>query len=147
MPGFDEAIEAVILRNAIATRLIERGVNVYVDQNDTTNAETWSKIKEIAHFEDVLLDLHFNAASPQATGTEVFYKTSRFLQPQPTAAKLSASVADALRIKDRGAKNESQSQHNRLGVLHLNPERSFLLETCFITNPGDVREYRYYFPM
>ncbi|MPR31946.1 hypothetical protein [Salmonirosea aquatica] len=34
VPGFDEAIEAVILRNAIATRLIERGVNVYVDQNE-----------------------------------------------------------------------------------------------------------------
>ena len=64
---------------------------------------------------DFFLSLHWNAAdTPQATGTEVFYRDptdEAFAQ-----AVLSATVG-AFGLRCRGRKKESESQHSRLAVL------------------------------
>lgn len=84
---------------------------------------------------DFFLSLHWNAAdTPQATGTEVFYRSAEGLDWARTV--LNATV-NAFGLRCRGVKTESESQHSRLAVLDF-PGPACLLEVGFITNPADV---------
>lgn len=79
-----------------------------------------------------MLSIHCNAANGKASGAEVFY---RGRDDQNLAKKLSAHVANALAIPDRGAKTEKESQHPFLAVLNF--DKCWLLELGFLDNPRD----------
>lgn len=79
------------------------------------------------------ISLHCNAASPQATGTETFYRDAT---DRAWAAKVQAAALVALGLRDRGLKTESQSQHSRLAVFDFDGP-ACLLELGFITRQSD----------
>ena len=79
-----------------------------------------------------MLSIHCNAASGQASGTECYYRGA---EDQTIAARLSAHVANALALPDRGAKTEQSSQHRTLAVMEF--ERCWLLELGFLDNSRD----------
>jgi N-acetylmuramoyl-L-alanine amidase len=79
-----------------------------------------------------MISIHCNAADGRATGTEVFYRGA---DDRAMAVQLSAAVANALGLRDRGAKTEKQSQHRSLAVLDF--DKCWLLELGFIDNPHD----------
>ena len=81
---------------------------------------------------DLMISLHCNSGGGKASGTEVFYRGTN---DRPLAAKLSAAVAEAMGIRDRGAKTEKQSQHKSLAVLEF--DKCWLLEIGFIDHSGD----------
>lgn len=84
---------------------------------------------------DVFLAIHFNSGigkdTDETTGTECFY-TEGNAEGKRLAATLSANVASALGIKNRGAKTA------RFYVLRHTKMTALLLEVCFVDDKDDV---------
>lgn len=139
----DEGKETIVLRNLIALNLTRLGCLDYTTDDDTDNLNTViSKLKQKVKKDDILLDIHFNSASKETvTGTEIFIPTDYSPEEKSLAETLLKTITETLQIKSRGVKTEGQSQHSRLGILHL-PCHTVLVEVCFLTNKGDVYRYK-----
>ena len=82
------------------------------------------------------VSVHFNAASPSATGTEVLvYGTSS--TTNALARKVSAAISKSLGIVDRGIK-----ARQKLRFIRGTNKPSILIEVCFVSNPKDVAAYK-----
>lgn len=79
---------------------------------------------------DLVIELHLNAASPNAEGTEVLYKTN-------TGKKYASSVQRQLSsvFKNRGVK-----QRNDLYILNGTTPPAILIETFFCTSKSDYKK-------
>lgn len=138
----DEGIETIVLRNLICLNLTKYGCLDYTtdDEDDKLNTVI-TTLKGKVKPDDILIDIHFNAADPKATGSEVFIPTDYDEVEKELAEKILNEVTTTLDIRSRGVKVEGQSQHSKLGMLHL-PCHTVLLEVCFLTNKSDVYRYK-----
>lgn len=93
----------------------------------------------------VLLDSHFNAGPPTATGTECFVNAKDFANKNSMSYKMADEICKAasaiLGIPNRGIKSETQTRHKRLGVLNIGAGCAVLWEICFISNPSDMKKW------
>lgn len=139
--GHIEGVEAVELRNVIYTELKKLGITATIDDNNTILAETLKYFKNLTSKNSIVIDIHFNAASPQATGTEVLipYDATKF--EKDLAKELTKTISETLGIKSRGVKTEADSHHGRLGWMRLTGE-NVLLEVCFISSKSDMESYK-----
>ena len=138
----DEGLETIVLRNLICLNLTRLDFLDFETDDDKDNLNTViSKLKQKVKKDDILIDIHFNAADPKATGSEVFIPTDYDEVEKELAEKLLNEVTTTLNIKSRGVKVEGLSQHSKLGMLHL-PCHTVLLEVCFLTNKSDVYRYK-----
>jgi N-acetylmuramoyl-L-alanine amidase len=81
--------------------------------------------------------VHFNAGTDnqkESEGVEVLYYSDNM---KAEAAKLSAAIAKASGLKDRGAK-----QRTDLGFLKRTEEKALLIEVCFVDNKVDAKLYK-----
>lgn len=78
------------------------------------------------------VSVHFNSATASATGTECLYYDAKSL-----SAKMSAAMAKALDIRDRGPK-----ERRELYFLRNTTKQAILLEVCFVSNKEDVAKYK-----
>lgn len=86
---------------------------------------------------DIAVEFHCNAFSdPRATGVE----TLQGPQHQELGEKICSALADALKLRSRGAKSESSGQHSRLGF--ISSGNGVIVELFFISNPKDLASYR-----
>lgn len=77
------------------------------------------------------ISLHLNSSdTASATGVEVLYYDQVAL-----AGKVSAAIAKAAGLRDRGPKERKD-----LGVLRGTNAPAILIELCFISNPDDMRK-------
>jgi len=134
----DEVDEARIVTDALAAELERRGVRVVTFHDDTsrdqsTNLSTITRAHN-AEQRELDISVHFNAFEQvdHGMGVEVLYYSGSEL-----AAELSAAIADASGLIDRGAK-----QRQDLYVLANTEEKCVLLEVCFCDSEEDVRLYR-----
>lgn len=117
---------------AIIQSLGHRVVRTRVDSHDPAPVSRRDDIAYSYHG-DRMISLHCNSGGGgSASGTEVFYRGA---DDREMAAKLSAAVAGALSIRDRGAKTEAESQHSSLAVMEF--DKCWLLEIGFIDHAGD----------
>ncbi len=79
---------------------------------------------------DLVIELHLNAASPSAKGTEVLYKSSAGKKYAKKVQKQLASV-----FTDRGIKLRDD-----LYMLNGTKPPAILIETFFCTNKGDYKK-------
>lgn len=78
------------------------------------------------------VSVHFNSAAATATGTECLYYDAKSL-----SAKMSAAMAKALDVRDRGPKERKE-----LYFLRNTTKPAILLEVCFVSNKDDVAKYK-----
>ncbi|MEN0587094.1 N-acetylmuramoyl-L-alanine amidase [Kurthia gibsonii] len=78
------------------------------------------------------VSVHFNSATATATGTECLYYDAKSL-----STKMSAAMAKALDIRDRGPKERKE-----LYFLRNTTKPAILLEVCFVSNKDDVTKYK-----
>lgn len=130
--GATEAAIAMEWANELRAILIARGQRVIrtrVNENDP--APVWRRDDiAVSYHGDIMISIHCN--SDGGTGTEVFYRGA---EDREMARKLSAAVSGVLSIRDRGAKTESESQHESLAVMEF--DKCWLIEIGFIDNAGD----------
>lgn len=138
--GFKEADLTKELRDLIVVELTAANQKFILDKDWETNSQYQSRIKPGTG--SVLLDLHFNAATPSATGTEVFVSNNANANSQAFAKELADVTAHVMGITNRGVKREIQTRHKRLGILHKGAGVAALAEVCFITNAKEMEKYQ-----
>lgn len=138
--GFKEAELTKELRNMVAERLKAANHRFIADKDDERNRQYQGRIKPGNG--SVLLDIHFNAGPPSATGTEVIVSNSANANSKAFAKELVDGASRILGIRNRGVKGERGSQHSRIGILHLGAGIAALAEVCFITNEQDIAAYQ-----
>jgi N-acetylmuramoyl-L-alanine amidase len=146
--GFIEGELTVELRNLIVIELKKMGVSPIVDKDDSILSESLNFLKNLTTNTCIVLDIHWNAATATATGTETLIPSQNTDYERRLAAKLSEVVSKRLNIPLRGkhagfsgVKTEAESHHGRLGWMRLKGE-NVLMEICFISNPNDMRSYQ-----
>jgi N-acetylmuramoyl-L-alanine amidase len=134
---FDEEDETPIVTHKVAEELRRRGVTVteFWDTESTNVSDNLSAIVDFHNSQpahDLDISCHFNASDGNGHGVEVL-----FLTQEELAAKVSAAIAAAGPLTDRGAK-----YRNDLKFLNSTKAPAILIETCFLDNAGDVSTYQ-----
>ena len=141
--GIKEADETIWLRNEIAERLRNKGVEVMLDNDKASLSEVIATINADCKPTDICVDLHFNAvANPSANGTETFKPFNSSDTEIEVAEDLLYSTCMVLNTKNRGVKREGEGTHQRLAMLSDIRCNSVLLEICFISNIADANKYK-----
>jgi N-acetylmuramoyl-L-alanine amidase len=147
--GFDEAAEAIVLRDLVSKRLRDLGLKVINDKNDTPLASVVTWLRQAATKGDACIEIHFNAAAATATGVEAVVEDNHTPREAELARSLCFAVntASGIRIRERvsgrrGVILERETARGRIGFLH-SPQvaHNVLLEVCFCTSPTDVEKY------
>ena len=131
--GRREADIAVEFRNIVSWYLTQYGVPHDTDGKGTDNYPLPVAAK-MAKLHDLALEFHCNSGPATATGVEVLAAS----QDMGLAAKVSAAIAGALGIRNRGAKPEGSGQHHRLAFVRAG---GMVVELFFLTNRGDLKAY------
>ena len=128
----DEVTEDRKVKDAVIKYLRAAGHTVYdcTDDAGTTQSKNLANIvaKCNAH-SGITLDISIHLNAGGGTGCEVYYTSSK---GKTYAGKVSAAVAKALGIKDRGAK-----ESDTLYVLNHTTAPAILVECCFVDNKTD----------
>lgn len=129
-----EAAIAMSWVNMLREALRDLGHTVVRTRVDAKDPAPVSRRDDIARAYECqrMVSLHCNASNGKASGTEVFYRGA---DDKPMAQALSRAVSRVLRIKDRGAKTEQESQHPSLAVLEF--DKCWLIELGFLDHPTD----------
>ena len=138
--GFKESDLTKELRSMVTEHLKAANHRFITDDDDESNRQYQNRIKPGNG--SVLLDFHFNAGPPSATGTEVIISNVANDNSRLFARELVDGASRILGIRNRGVKGESGSQHSRVGILHLDAGIASLVEVCFITNEQDIAAYQ-----
>ena len=145
--GYVEGDEAVRLRDLIVKNYKLLGGDVTIDSNANALTQTINFFKNLLNPSSIVVDIHFNAATPSATGTETLIPAQNTEFERELAYELSQEISRVLNIPLRGnhkglkgVKTEFESHHGRLGWMRLVGE-NILLEICFITNKNDMESY------
>jgi N-acetylmuramoyl-L-alanine amidase len=139
--GYKEADLTIDIRDLTLKYLKQLGAKVIIDDNTNALKHTIAFLKNKVTKEAILVDYHWNAATPQATGTEVLVPATPTKFETDLATDLSKVIANTLSIKNRGVKTELQSARKSLGWMRLTGE-NVLIETCFISNKNDMESYQ-----
>ncbi|WP_170294647.1 N-acetylmuramoyl-L-alanine amidase [Roseospira navarrensis] len=85
---------------------------------------------------DAAIELHFNAATPAATGTETLYHTAA---SRGLAEVVQAATLETLGLRDRGVKTPHEASGGRgtANLSQMGVRPSILTEPFFGSNPGD----------
>jgi len=137
--GHTEADLAVVLRDLTRVAILKKGGKVTTD-DDRKSLKQVIQAFSISKDGDIICDIHFNAATPKATGVEVFHPARASQEELDLAMIIAKRFSDTMGIKNRGIKDETQSARKRLGI--MNPKGvNVLIEVCFITNPSDLNAF------
>lgn len=141
--GYVEGDLAVSFRNKVVANLKKLGANVTIDGDNTILQESLNFFRKYVNDDAIVLDIHFNAAGPTATGTETLIPGNFSVREKELAQALSRTVSNLLDIPlrgDKGVRTELESHHKKLGWMALKGE-NVLMEICFISNPSDMKKY------
>jgi len=146
--GYTERDLAIELRQLIYTELCTLGITAELDKNSNALKETIQAFRNLVSPSCILVDIHFNAAGPTATGTETFIPENYTEFELELASKLSKCIFDTLEIPLRGSvkgklgvKTEAMSARKTLGFMRLTGQ-NILLEIAFISNKSDMEKYQ-----
>lgn len=132
----DEVTEDRKVKDAVIKYLRAAGHTAYdcTDDAGTTQSKNLANIvaKCNAH-SGITLDISIHLNAGGGTGCEVYYTSSK---GKTYAGKVSAAVAKALGIKDRGAK-----ESDTLYVLNHTKSPAILVECCFVDNKTDQSKW------
>lgn len=139
--GYIEGELAVEFRDLLVKELKCIGASPTIDSNDSILSKSIAFFKNKTSNNSIVLDIHWNAASTQATGVEVLVPSPPSEFEKSKAKEISSLISRVLNIRDRGVKTEADSHHGRLGWMRLTGE-NILIEMCFITNKKDMESYQ-----
>jgi len=147
---FIEGELTVELRDLIVAELRLLGIEPVTDPNKNALSETLRLFRNLTTSKCIVFDIHWNAASPAATGVETLIPAQFSNFELQLANAISEVTSTTLGLRKRGSTNnrlgvktELASHHGSLGWMRLTGE-NVLLEVCFITNANDMKAYNMY---
>lgn len=126
-------------RDLVIAELGKLGVPTKTDANENALKATLRWLANKFSSKDILLDIHWNAGSESASGTEVFIPDAASSFEKLIGASILKVFTD-FGFKNRGVKYESASARKRLGIMRPALE-NVLVEVCFITSNFDMKLY------
>ena len=137
--NYKEALLAIELRDLICKELDFFKVRYVKDLDTETLGQYLERIK--TGNASVVCEIHWNAATGKASGTEVLIQEDGDRLDNAFAKELCDITANLLKIPNRGVKKESESARGRLGLMR---EQGLvcLPEICFIDNCEDMKKYQ-----
>lgn len=90
---------------------------------------------------DLIIDLHLDSASPQATGITTFFHFGKNHEKN-IAENFGKIFSEKIGLKNRGAKPDTTTRHGQLGILRNSKIPAILLELGFISNISDLEKIR-----
>lgn len=140
--GYEEAALTFELRNLIVNHLIDltTGIAIATDDDKDILTDVVKGANRVMNEKSISLSIHFNAATPKATGVEVIYPDRHSKEEFMWSVELSKLVSGTLGLKDRGAKPEALTYRKKLYIRTMKGH-NLLLETCFLTNVDDMKAY------
>ena len=138
--GYTERDLAIEFRELLVKELLLLGVKPLIDDNKNALKQTLAWLTGKYSSKDILLDIHWNAASSKARGTEVIVPDSASIF-ENNFAKNILNVFVSNGFVNRGVKPESQTARKRLGWMRP-PAENILIEMGFITNLLDINLYQ-----
>lgn len=146
--GYIEGELTVELRDMVAQHLRDMCIKVYTEDNSFGLKAALNVFRKVTNKDAICVDFHWNAATPQATGTEVLIPEFPSKLEEQLAYRIAHTISSELNIKARGnfnglkgVKSELSSHHGRLGWMRLLGQ-NILPEICFITNESDMKSYQ-----
>lgn len=139
--GFKERDLAIEFRNLLVAELQKLSVPCITDPDVNALKDSLLYFKNYFKPDSINVDIHWNAASPAATGTEVLINTTATPFEKLLGGKIAEAIATILNIKNRGLKTELQSARGSLGWMKQ-PGRNYIIEMCFISNKTDMDKYQ-----
>ena len=139
--GYREHVEATKVMTRVAQILKYTYKVSVITYEDTYSKNQNDNLKKIVNKHNVAsrqldISIHFNSsANKTATGAEVLYHNGTAMQQLST--KMSKAIADALGVKNRGAK-----QNTGLYFLKKTSKPAILIEVAFISNADDMKAYK-----
>ena len=138
--GYTERDLAIEFRELLVKELLLLGVKPLIDDNKNALKQTLEWLTGKYSSKDILLDIHWNAASSKARGTEVIVPDNASIF-ENNFAKNILNVFVSNGFVNRGVKPESQTARKRLGWMRP-PAENILIEMGFITNLLDINLYQ-----
>ena len=139
--GYTEGQLAVEFRDLLIKELEFLGIPVKTDSNKNALVQTLQWLKGVLKSDKtVCIDIHWNAASSKARGTEVIVPDNASIF-ENNLAKNILNVFVSNGFVNRGVKSESQTARKRLGWMRP-PAENILIEMGFITNLLDINLYQ-----
>lgn len=108
------------------------------DDDKDSLSQVIAKIKPRIQNTDILIDFHYNSATPSATGVECVVSDNAGQSSISIATKISYRISDITGIKNRGVKREKDTPRKRLAILNMRGS-AVIVEMGFISNIGDVK--------
>lgn len=138
--GYHEADLTVEFRDLVIKELKQFHNAKIIHDNDTERLGTYlRRIKTGTG--SVVIEFHFDAASPKATGTTALVGNDADRLDKSFAKELADTTSKVLGVKNRGVKSERETHRGRLGLMREHGTVA-LLEVCFITNKTDLKRYQ-----
>lgn len=129
-----ESDVALDFRKMVALYLERAGITFGTDGQDGVNLPL-SMAAKMGRDYNIAVEFHCNASdNATATGAEVLSAKDN----KDLAGDISSAIANALGIKDRGAKPENAGQHHRLAFVQAG---GLIVELFFLSNPADRAAY------
>lgn len=145
--GQIEGVIAARFRNKILNNINKKGYSVMADPDDTTLSDSIKYFTGKTNEKTILLDIHLNAATPKAKGTETLIPGTYTKEELRIAAGLSEIVSNVMGIPLRGVtdgkkgvKTELDSHHGKLGWMRI-AGINILMELFFISNADEVKKF------
>ena len=142
--GFIEGELTAEFRKLLVKELNLLGTKPITDADDTIFSQTINYFRNLVDSKAIVLDIHWNSATPQAKGTETLIPGKPSSFETELAEELSKTVGETLDIPLRGksgVKTELESHHKKLAWMSLTGE-NVLMEVCFISNKNEMQSYQ-----
>lgn len=140
--GWGEHKLALSYLPALAAELERLGYEVVITSRESAGgtSPSYSAIAANATGADIALEWHFNAATPTASGCEVMY-WGKSATGRAFASQLSASLADILQVRNRGALAVPTPDNRGTEAFRRSRMPFFMIEPCFAgSNPDEAKK-------
>ncbi len=136
--GIVEKNMNLTIMQKVAQQLEGSGIKVYVTRDSDVYPSNTSRAQTANAIADAMVSIHMNSGSATANGTEVLYKvhsndTGSGLTSQKLAELIQSSIVQATGNNNRGTKHRTD-----LLILNGTTVPAVIVETVFISNPGDA---------
>lgn len=136
--GIVEKNMNLTIMQKVAQQLEGSGIKVYVTRDSDVYPSNNSRAQIANEIADAMVSIHMNSGVATANGTEVLYKvhsndTGSGLTSQKLAELIQNSIISATGNNNRGTKHRTD-----LLILNGTTVPAVIVETVFISNPGDA---------